>query len=38
VKVVSSNLGHLSIQVTADIYGHVTDDEAQAAAAQALRL
>lgn len=33
LKVVSSNLGHASIQVTADIYGHVTDDAAQAAAA-----
>jgi integrase len=41
LKVVSCNLGHASIQVTADIYGHVTDDAAQAAAAtvaNALRL
>ncbi len=32
LKVVSSNLGHASIQVTADIYGHVTDDASRAAA------
>lgn len=33
LKVVSSNLGHASIQITADTYGHVTDDAAHAAAA-----
>lgn len=33
LKVVSANLGHASIQITADTYGHVTDDAAQAAAA-----
>lgn len=32
LKVVSSNLGHASIQITADTYGHVTDDAARAAA------
>lgn len=41
LKVVSVNLGHASIQITADTYGHVTDDAARAAAetvAVALRL
>lgn len=33
LKVVSVNLGHASIQITADIYGHVTDDAAHSAAA-----
>ncbi len=32
LKVVSANLGHASIQITADTYGHVTDDAARAAA------
>jgi integrase len=32
MKVVSVNLGHTSIQITADIYGHVTDDAARAGA------
>jgi len=32
LKVVSVNLGHTSIQITADIYGHVTDDPAHAGA------
>lgn len=32
LKVVSSNLGHASIQITADTYGHVTDDAARAGA------
>lgn len=32
LKVVSVNLGHASIQITADIYGHVTDDAARAGA------
>lgn len=32
LKVVSVNLGHASIQITADTYGHVTDDAAKAAA------
>jgi len=34
LKVVSANLGHASIQITADIYGHVTDDAARAGAAK----
>lgn len=34
LKVVSSNLGHASIQITADTYGHVTDDAARDAAAK----
>ena len=41
LKVVSTNLGHASIQITADTYGHVTDDAARAAdvkVAQALGL
>jgi integrase len=41
LKVVSVNLGHASIQITADVYGHVTDDAARAGAdavAQALGL
>lgn len=29
IKVVSSNLGHASIQITADTYGHVTDEAAR---------
>ena len=33
LKVVSTNLGHASIQITADTYGHVTDDAARAGAA-----
>lgn len=33
LKVVSANLGHASIQITADTYGHVTDDAARAGAA-----
>jgi len=33
LKVVSQNLGHASIQITADTYGHVTDDAARAGAA-----
>lgn len=32
LKVVSANLGHASIQITADTYGHVTDDAARAGA------
>ena len=32
LKVVSVNLGHASITITADIYGHVTDDAARAGA------
>ena len=32
IHVVSRNLGHSSIAITADIYGHLTDDAAQAAA------
>lgn len=32
LHVVSRNLGHSSIAITADIYGHVTDDAARAAA------
>lgn len=32
LKVVSDNLGHASIQITADTYGHVTDEAARAAA------
>ncbi len=32
LKVVSVNMGHASIQITADIYGHVTDEAARAAA------
>jgi site-specific recombinase XerD len=32
LKVVSVNLGHASIQITADIYGHVSDDAARAGA------
>jgi integrase len=32
LKVVSVNLGHASIQITADTYGHVTDDAARAGA------
>jgi integrase len=41
LKVVSVNLGHASVQITGDIYAHVTDDAAHAAAdvvARALRL
>ncbi|MFG6445306.1 tyrosine-type recombinase/integrase [Microbacterium sp. P07] len=34
LKVVSANLGHASIQITADTYGHVTDDAARAGAAK----
>lgn len=34
LKVVSSNLGHASIQITADTYGHVTDDAARDGAAK----
>jgi integrase len=33
LKVVSANLGHASIQITADTYGHVTDEAARAGAA-----
>ena len=33
LKVVSQNLGHASIQITADTYGHVTDEAARAGAA-----
>ena len=32
IKVVSGNLGHASIQLTADTYGHVTDEAARKAA------
>ena len=32
LKVVSQNLGHASIQITADTYGHVTDEAARAGA------
>lgn len=32
IHVVSRNLGHSSIAITADVYGHVTDDAARAAA------
>lgn len=32
LKVVSANLGHASIQITADTYGHVTDEAARAGA------
>lgn len=32
LHVVSRNLGHASIAITADIYGHLTDEAAQAAA------
>lgn len=32
LHVVSRNLGHSSIAITADIYGHLTDEAAQAAA------
>ncbi|GAB3993472.1 hypothetical protein GCM10028771_18510 [Nocardioides marmoraquaticus] len=32
LHVVSRNLGHSSIAITADVYGHVTDDAARAAA------
>ena len=32
IHVVSRNLGHSSIAITADIYGHLTDEAAQAAA------
>jgi integrase len=32
IHVVSRNLGHSSIVITADIYGHVTDDAARSAA------
>lgn len=32
LKVVSTNMGHASIQITADTYGHVTDVAARAAA------
>lgn len=34
LKVVSANLGHASIQITADTYGHVTDEAAHAGAAK----
>ena len=34
LKVVSANLGHASIQITADTYGHVTDDAARDGAAK----
>ena len=34
LKVVSQNLGHASIQITADTYGHVTDEAARAGAAK----
>ncbi|MDF2916580.1 MAG: site-specific integrase [Microbacterium sp.] len=34
LKVVSANLGHASIQITADTYGHVTDDAARDGAAR----
>jgi integrase len=32
IHVVSRNLGHSSIAITADVYGHLTDEAAQAAA------
>ena len=32
MHVVSRNLGHASIVITADIYGHLTDDAARSAA------
>jgi len=32
MHVVSRNLGHSSIMITADIYGHLTDDAARSAA------
>lgn len=32
LHVVSRNLGHSSVAITADVYGHLTDDAAQAAA------
>jgi integrase len=41
LHVVSRNLGHSSIAITADIYGHLTDEASQAAAvtvSTALRL
>ena len=34
LHVVSMNLGHTSISITADIYGHLTDEASHAAAAQ----
>jgi integrase len=32
IHVVSRNLGHSTVAITADIYGHVLDDAAQSAA------